>query len=93
MSKPLIIKCNRMFPDNIIEAYRQDIMKQMREDGVVVLPPGFELAEVNVDLLEQIRAEIESEYWEDFDSNTVIADNQIDKIFDKHISELKGENK
>ncbi len=43
--------------------------------------------------LEKIREEIEVEYWDDFDGNTVIADNQIDEIFNKHIAELKGEQK
>ena len=91
MSKPLIIKCNRMLPDNIIEAYRQEIMKQMREDGVVVLPPGFELAEVNVDLLEQIKADIDKRYWGNTDSFGAYRD--CLEIIDRHISELKGENK
>lgn len=93
MSKPLIIKCNMMFPDYIIEAYRQDIMKQM-EDGVVILPPGFELAEVNVELLEQIKAEIMATgNWK---SKYEISNSGVIKavdIIDNHISELKGENK
>lgn len=89
MSKPLIIKCNVMFPDDIIEKYRQDIMKKM-EDGVVILPPGFELAEVNVELLEQIKAEIDKRYWGNTDSFGAYRD--CLEIIDRHIAELKGEN-
>lgn len=92
MSKPLIIKCNMMLPDNIIEAYRQDIMKQM-EDGVVILSPGFELAEVNVELLEQIKAEIEKLEYESFECNLVLPSWETLEIIDRHIAELKGENK
>lgn len=92
MSRPLIIKCNRMFPDIIIEQYRQDIMKKM-EDGVVILPPGFEIAEVNVELLKQIKEEIcdIEEPDHDFEGFYYCFEEAL-KILDKHISKLK-ENK
>ena len=35
MNKPLIVKCNIMLLDAEIEAYRQNIIKQYKEDGVV----------------------------------------------------------
>lgn len=43
MNKPLIVKCNIMLRDAEIEAYRQNIIKQYKEDGVVALPVGFEI--------------------------------------------------
>lgn len=43
MNKPLIVKCNIMLRDAEIEAYRQGIIKQYKEDGVVALPVGFEI--------------------------------------------------
>lgn len=93
MSKPLIIKCNRMFPDIIIEQYRQDIMKKM-EDGVVILPPGFEIAEVNVELLEQIKEEIQGliDFEESCCGNTTLGYECLG-VIDNKISELKGDNK
>lgn len=94
MSKPLIIKCNRMFPDIIIEQYRQDIMKKM-EDGVVILPPGFEIAEVNVELLEQIKEEIKDLdlgfFDEDYRAGVARGVMEFNKILNKHITTLKGE--
>ena len=45
MSKPYIVKCNIVLRDREIEAYRRDFIKQIEEDGVVFLPPGFELVD------------------------------------------------
>ena len=95
MDKPLIIQCNRMFSDNVIEAYRQDIKEQMA-DGLVILPPGFELVSVDVSLLEEIKREIsEITYETDIDytgKHLVYQTKGIAySIIDKHIKNLKGE--
>ena len=97
MERPIIVKCNIMlYPDELKEQ-RENIMKQM-EDGVVVLPPGFELAEVNVELLEEIKREIsEITYETDIDYTGKHIAYQTKciaySIVDKHIKELKGELK
>ena len=96
MDKPLIIKCNCMFTDKEIEEYRQKIMSQMK-DEVVILSPGFELTDVNVGLLEDIKAEIVKEIIEPndidcFENSNVCQKwflNLLDKHFDKHIKENK----
>lgn len=93
---PLILKCNRMLPDDVIEKMRQVIKKQMEEpSSVVVLPSGFELAEVNVELLEQIKADFEklaNDEWNIQVGASKGLECAIDLIEDR-ISELKGEQK
>lgn len=49
MDKPLIIQCHRMFSDDEIERYRQEIKEKMA-DGVVILSPGFEVAKIGVNI-------------------------------------------
>ena len=44
--KDLIIKCNIMLTAKEINEVRESILRQMK-DGVVILPPGFELAQVD----------------------------------------------
>lgn len=90
MNKPLIIRCNLMYPAKVINELRKDIQKQVNE-GLVILPPGLELAEVNVELLEHIKAEIDMRYWGNTDSFGAYRD--CLEIIDKHIAELKGKNK
>ena len=102
--KDLIIKCNRMFTAKEINEVRESILKQMK-DGVVVLPPGFELAQVDEHLLKTIIGEVSGIKF-----NKPIVNNknrivsmrdkapieliqEVIEIIDKHISELKGENK
>lgn len=77
------IKCNIMLRDNEIKEYREKFIKQM-DDGVVVLPAGFELARVDVDMLEKIKLEIEDFY------GTPIRKSKVFEIIDKYIEELKG---
>lgn len=97
MDKPIFIKCNIMLPSRELEYERLQIKKQIEEDGLVVLPPGFELADVDVNLLEQIKAEILKKVWRDAQGQIVTRDgfNQgiitATDIIDKHIAELKGE--
>lgn len=87
---PLIVKCNRMLPDEAIEEVRQAIKKQMEEyTPVVILPSGFELAEVNVELLEQIKTEIEKLEYQDFDCNDVLPSYETIGIIQYYITELK----
>ena len=96
--RPLIIKCNffNIRPKEM-EEVRKTIKKQMEEaTPVVMLPCGFELAEVNVELLEEIKAELQNE--KDKSNNTYYAMKSVGlstaiKIIDKHIAELKGEKK
>lgn len=59
--KPLIIKSTfyNIKPEKM-EEVRRIIKKQMEEaTPVVMLPSGFELAEVNEEMLESIKAEID----------------------------------
>lgn len=69
-----------------IQGKLQSIAKKYMEEC-------YELGKVHgaIGELEKVRQEIESKYWEDFDSNTVISNHEIDEIFDKHLSKLKGE--
>ena len=98
MNKPLIIKCNRMFSTEELEKFRQIWNSQMAANEVVVLPCGFELAEVNVELLEQIKTEIKQSqnlYYHDSKTDTyydIIKTDTVLKVIDNHIKELKGEN-
>ena len=94
MSKPLIIKCNlyNIRQDELMEI-RENIMKQM-EDGVVILPTGFMIAEVNVELLNQIKKELQSGLRFDAEKmRSYLNSEDIERIFIKYIDELKGENK
>ena len=97
MDKPIFIKCNIMLPSRELEYERLQIKKQIEEDGLVVLPPGFELADVDVSLLEQIKAEIEKErdFWDknanDYTFGHYKAFGICVDILDKHISKQKGE--
>ena len=87
MSKePLIIKSTffNMRPDKM-EKVRKIIKKQMEEaTPVVMLPCGFELAVVDVHLLEEIKAKI----------GNLISCDKYDamEIIDVYINQLKGEN-
>lgn len=64
MSKPLIIKSTfyNIRHDELMKV-REDIMKQA-EEGVVILPCGYELAEVDVTLLERLKEDVKI-YYED----------------------------
>ena len=101
MSKPLIIKCNRMFPADEIEAVRQHIIHQA-EEGIVILPPGFELAEVDVTLLERLKEDVNI-YYEDCSLSISENDENCQRcnqnmfgsilgMIDHYIFELKGED-
>lgn len=92
MDKPLIIKCNLMYPAKVINELRKDIQKQVNE-GLVILPPGFELAEVDVELLKDIKREMEFCEYESSNNRFVLDSGDVYRIIDKHISRLKGENK
>ena len=102
--KDLIIKCNIMLTAKEINEVRESILRQMK-DGVVILPPGFELAQVDEHLLKTIIGEVS-----DIKFNKPIVNNEnrivstrdktpkeliqeVIEIVDKHIFELKGENK
>lgn len=91
MDKPIFIKCNIMLSSRELEYERLQIKKQIEEDGLVVLPPGFELADVDVNLLEQIKAEINKCPVEVDYPDIFINQDYVYKILNKHISELKGE--
>ena len=92
MSKPLIIKCNIYnIRQNELMDIRENIMKQM-EDGVVILPTGFMIAEVNVELLNQIKKELQSGLRFDAEKmRSYLNSEDIERIFIKYIDELKGE--
>lgn len=92
MNKPLIIRCNtyNIRQDELMEI-RENIMKQM-EDGVVILPTGFMIAEVNVELLNQIKKELQSGLRFDAEKmRSYLNSEDIERIFIKYIDELKGE--
>ena len=92
MNKPLIIKCNlyNIRQDELMEI-RKNIMKQM-EDGVVILPTGFMIAEVNVELLNQIKKELQSGLRFDAEKmRSYLNSEDIERIFIKYIDELKGD--
>ena len=94
MDKPIFIKCNIMLPSRELEYERLQIKKQIEEDGLVVLPPGFELADVDVNLLEQIRTEILKEYpCSNYPKDKRMREeiNVALEVIDKYIAELKGE--
>lgn len=97
MNKPLIIKCNRMLSPEELEGFRKKWNSQMAANEVVVLPYGFELAEANVELLENIKAEMLKKVWRDAQGQIVTRDGfnhgiiTATDIIDKHIAELKGE--
>ena len=96
-SKPLIIKCNRMLTSEEMEKFRQKWNSQKAANEVVILPYGLELAEANVELLEQIKTEIKQSqnlYYHDSKTDTyydIIETNTVLKVIDNHIKELKGE--
>lgn len=90
MDKPLIIKCNLIYPEKAINELRKNIQKQVNE-GLVILPPGFELAEVDVELLKDIKREMEVFEYESSDNRFVLDSGDVYRIIDKHISRLKGE--
>lgn len=98
--KDLIIKCNIMLKAKEINEVRESILEQMK-DGVVILPPGFELAEVDVRLLEELKRKVHTYY---LDCSLGISENDetcqrcnkntfasIIEMIDEYISELKGE--
>ena len=92
--RPLIIKSKffNIRPEKM-EEVRKIIKKQMEEaTPVVMLPCGFELAEVNEEMLESIKAEIESiRDVEVTDGCIYVSLDDVNEILDKRISELKGE--
>lgn len=99
MKEPLIIKSTfyNLSPKDLEET-RRNIKRQMQEENpVVVLPCGFEVANVNTELLEQIKAEIKQKqnlYYHDSKTDTyydVIETDTVLKILDNYIKELKGE--
>lgn len=102
--KNLIIKCNRMFTAKEINEVRESILKQMN-DGVVVLQPGFELAQVDEHLLKTIIGEVSDIKFEKpivNNADRIVSTRnktpkeliqEVIEIIDKHISELKGENR
>ena len=99
--KPLIIKSTfyNIKPEEL-EKIRKIIKKQMEEAvPVVMLPCGFELAEVNVEMLESLKAKIITEIEEEYipctggyTKRTLNAEKVIN-IIDEAIKGLKGENK
>lgn len=97
--EPLIVKCNfyNIRPEEM-EKIRQKIKKQMEESTpVVMLPSGFELAKVNVEILEAIKKEVGNIIYDnDYDYSGKHIMNQtktmVCNIIDKYIAELKGEN-
>ena len=97
--KPLIIKCNfyNIKPEKM-EEIRKIIKKQMEEaNPVVMLPSGFELAEVNVEMLEEIKKDVGNIIYEtdcDYSGKHIMNQTKamVCKIIDKYIAELKGEN-
>ena len=89
--KPLIIKCNLMLPVDKIREVRESVLKQM-EDGVVILPDGFELATVDVHLLEEVKSEIleyNDLYKDSFHWSYAI--DYATNVINKYIKKLKGE--
>ena len=89
MDKPIFIKCNIMLPSRELEYERLQIKKQIEEDGLVVLPPGFELADVDANLLEEIKAEIEEMLPKYHQADFYYCKSKIIEILDKHIQDLK----
>lgn len=89
--RDLIVKCNLMLPDEEFKSARKDIAKQIYcNDGLVLLPPGFELADVDVSLLEQIIKEIQDAFDGPVQLDYYTCD-EIVRIINKHIKALKGE--
>lgn len=92
--RPLIIKSNffNISPKEM-EEVRKMIKKQMEEaTPVVMLPCGFELAEVNVELLEKIQERLNHRANEHLDGDYYVRIKDINQVFDEEISKLK-ENK
>lgn len=99
--RPLIIKSNifNISPKEM-EEVRKTIKKQMEEaTPVVMLPCGFELAEVNDKMLEEIKAEIQNniifDAGDDYTGKHIFNQTKTMAIhiIDRHIAKLKGENK
>lgn len=92
--KPLIIKSTfyNIKPDEL-EQIRRAIQKQMEESiPVVMLPCGFELAEVNVELLEKIQGRLNHRANEHLDGDYYVRIKDINEVFDEELAKLKGEN-
>lgn len=96
--RPLIIKSTfyNIRPDEL-EQIRRTIQKQIEESiPVVMLPCGFELAEVNVEMLEEIKKEVGNIIYEndcDYSGKHIMNQTKamVCIIIDKYISKLKGE--
>lgn len=86
--KPIIIKCNIILTPDDLKIERIKIMKQL-EDGVVVLPPGFEVAAVDVKMLEKIKLEIDKQSTMHQDGDFYIKNYDVKKIIDKCITEIE----
>ena len=93
--QPLILKCDRYcISQEKLNEIRELMMKQKAE-GVVVLPSGFNVANVDVSLLEEIKKGMMKVCQGDhcsccpFDTGS---DCGIELVINHHIGELKGEN-
>ena len=94
--RPLIIKSTfyNIKPERI-EEVRKIIKKQMEEaTPVVMLPFGFELAEVNVEELENIKVEIQDKRLESLNHHRIegfnLAKDTFLGIIQEHIDKMKG---
>ena len=94
MSKePIFIKCNLFITYEDMMETKKKILKQLEEDNpIIVLPYGFELAEVNVKLLEKIQERLNHRANEHLDGDYYVQIKDINEVFDEEISKLK-ENK
>ena len=91
--RPLIIKSKffNIRPEEM-EKVRKTIKKQMEEaTPVVMLPCEFELAEVNVELLEKIQERLNHRANEHIDGDYYVRIKDINEVFDEELAELKGE--
>lgn len=101
MKDPLIIKSTfyNLSPEDL-EKTRRNIKRQMQEENpVVVLPCDFEIANVDTELLEKLKTEIDDldrHFDNDYFSGnkeSMFKCNEVFEILDNYIKELKGENK
>lgn len=87
----LIIKCDSYcIPQEKLNKLRELMMKQKAE-GLILLPSGFSVANVNVSLLEQIKKELKDEIYY-IGGDDLIYWDDVEEIFNKHIFELEGGN-
>ena len=86
--KELYIGCELMIPDKMLKEIRKDVIKQ-RADGVVILPAGFKLLNIDIDLLIQIKTELLDESKLTIQDKMFVEWEDIERIINKHIAELK----